>query len=557
MNNLPKDIEAHSVDHLPIIKAYADKIGLVETINQLIPSEMEVDPGTYFLGLILDTLSGRNPIYRLEEFFENQDRELLLGEELRSKSFNDQNVGRVMDKAYEAGTNKIFSEVARRACSVFDVDCKHGHFDTTSVSVWGDYDVCQEENNGSILNITYGHSKDHRPDLKQFLISMLCVDRGIPILGKTEDGNASDKNVNNEVLTNISKHMAAYGLEEGAFTYIADSAMITEKNLEELEGKPFISRLPATYNECGRVIKEAVEKEEWEDLGVIAHTKPTVKRPATHYKAYESEVTLYEKNYRAVVLHSSSNDKRRQKRIDRELKTERKSLEKLSADRAKVEHFCQSDAEASAERLLKNSSKYYELEVEVEERPKYGKGRPRKDGSREVKEMHYGLSCSTKEKEEAIATFQKEAGCFVLITGEIAKEEKDAKEVLKGYKGQDSVEQNFGFLKDPAIVNAIFLKKPERIEVLGLILLLSLLIWRLVERSMRQHVEETGEKLTGWANRPTDRPTTFMMTTKFRGIIVIKEGKERRLSKPLSPVQKEYLVALGVNPGVFVDPRAG
>ena len=49
-------IEAYQVQHLPIVKAYADKIGVVEVINQLMPTEMAVDPGTIVLGMILDTL---------------------------------------------------------------------------------------------------------------------------------------------------------------------------------------------------------------------------------------------------------------------------------------------------------------------------------------------------------------------------------------------------------------------------------------------------------------------------------------------------------------------
>ena len=72
-------IEAYQVQHLPIVKAYADKIGLVEVINQVVPTEMAIDPGTIVLGMILDTLSGRSPLYRLEEFFTHQDTALLLG----------------------------------------------------------------------------------------------------------------------------------------------------------------------------------------------------------------------------------------------------------------------------------------------------------------------------------------------------------------------------------------------------------------------------------------------------------------------------------------------
>jgi hypothetical protein len=74
------------------------------------------------------------------------------------------------------------------------------------------------------LKITYGYSKDHQPDLKQFMISRLCVEHNIPILGETHDGNSSDKTLNNKLLSRISKNLAQNGLGEGAFTYVADSA---------------------------------------------------------------------------------------------------------------------------------------------------------------------------------------------------------------------------------------------------------------------------------------------------------------------------------------------
>ncbi len=73
---IPAGIEVFAVKHLPIVRAYVAKLGLVELLNELVESEMEVEPGLMFLGMILDTLSGRSPLYRLEELFENQDTEL-------------------------------------------------------------------------------------------------------------------------------------------------------------------------------------------------------------------------------------------------------------------------------------------------------------------------------------------------------------------------------------------------------------------------------------------------------------------------------------------------
>ena len=99
-------IESYSVKHLPIVKAYAERLGLVELINHLVPSQMELPPGIFFLGMVLDTLSGRNPLYRLEHFFQEQDTELLLGKEVDPKSFNDVNVGRFLDKVFGHPSHK-------------------------------------------------------------------------------------------------------------------------------------------------------------------------------------------------------------------------------------------------------------------------------------------------------------------------------------------------------------------------------------------------------------------------------------------------------------------
>jgi transposase len=163
------------------------------------------------------------------------------------------------------------------------------------------------------------------------------------------------------------------------------------------------------------------------------------------------------------------------------------------------------------------------------------------------------------ERSEDITRTMQEAGCFVLLThvptqGEMAH---SAEEVLRAYKAQHGVEQNFAFLKDPVMVNSLFLKKPERIEALGLVLLLALLLWRLVERALRVHVETTGHALIGWDKKATQKPTAFMMMTKFAAVMVVKVGAQRQLAQPLSAVQQHYLAAGGVPTAYFIGPQSG
>jgi len=176
-----------------------------------------------------------------------------------------------------------------------------------------------------------------------------------------------------------------------------------------------------------------------------------------------------------------------------------------------------------------------------------------------VKALRYGLQVTLHERAEVIARQTQETGCFVLLThvptaGEMAPRAGD---VLRAYKEQHGIEQNDGFLKDPLIVNSLFLKKPERIEALGLVLLLALLLWRLVERTLRVHVETTGTPLAGWDKKATQKPTAFMMMTKFAGVMVLKVGDQRQLAHPLSTVQQQYLWALGVPATYCTVPQRG
>jgi transposase len=553
-------IEAYQVQHLPIVKAYADKIGLVELINQVVPTEMAIDPGTIVLGMILDTLSGRSPLYRLEEFFTHQDTALLLGKAVAPSAFDDDTAGRVLDRLYDIGTMKVFTACAVRADRVFGFDKRYVHFDTTSITVYGDYQPPEETEEQEVpFRITYGYSKDKRPDLKQFVFSTLCVDRAVPLWGKPEDGNASDKTVNNTLLSNIATFLAQHGVAPGAYIYVADAALVTEDNLAALGDTLFITRLPATYNECGRLIAEAVAHNTWDEVGILAHTKPTQHRPVTSYKAYEGEGTLYGTAYRAVVIHSSAQDKRRQQRLARAIQTSYSTLQTATRPGEQQEYCCRADAEAAAAKLRAVPAAYHRVDVTVEERPVYGRGRPSPHKPRPIKALRYRLKTTISPQTERIVRMEEEAGCFVLLTnvptvGDLAH---SACDILTGYKDQHGTEQNYGFLKDPVIVNSLFLKKPERIEALGLILLLALLIWRLMERAMRTHVETTSTPLPGWDKKATERPTSFMMVTKFAGVIVLQLGDHRQLARPLSVVQQHYLRALDVPAACFTDLTSG
>lgn len=548
-----KDIRGAEVKHLPIISAYASRIGLVEAIDGLLDCDMEVSPGRMVLAMILDSLSGRSPLFRMEEFFADQDVELLLGEDIPLAKMRDHTFGRVLDRLAEAGTNKVLGAVIVGVMQSFDLEISHVHHDTTSHSLYGDYALYDEENPVDRFTITHGFSKDHRPDLKQLVHSLLCVDHGIPIYSKLHDGNASDKNINRSLIPEMVKRMRK--LERKDFIYVADSALITQDNLSLIKdwegGCLFLSRLPMTYNECRDAIARAVAADAWEEIGVISDQPETKNRKPASYLTFETGVNLYETDYRVIVVHSDAHDKRRTKRVEKELEKDVKDLTKAAKELEQVTYACLPDAQAAAARLP--SGAYHALSAEIEPVHRYARGRPKVDGTRRITDTRYALKIRITPKNEAIEKARQEAGCFVLITNAPSwgSSAVSAKQLLTIYKDQHMVESNFAFLKDPVFVNALFLKSPRRIEALGLVLILALLIWRLIERNMRTNLKSHKAKITGWVKRQTSRPTTFMMTTKFSRMLVLSIGGRRRLLRPLNEVQLHYLKILDLTPQVF------
>ena len=382
------------------------------------------------------------------------------------------------------------------------------------------------------------------------MTELLCVDRGVPIFGRNLDGNCSDKTSNNVVLSRISSIMAKHGLGPGAFVYVADSAMVTKANLQAVGSNRFVTRLPATYSECGRAIRDAVDSDAWTHIGHLSETLTRGKRPCAQYKAFETSVTLHKKTYRAVVIHSSSHDKRRQKKYDKLVAKSAKSIADVLKKMPSI-YRCEPDAKAAAARAEKLSAGLHNLSVSICPVKVRKRGRPPKNAPAPTT-TRYKLIWDVTEDVAAVARLRRLAGCFVLLSNVPTEGEgaMDSTALLRTYKGQ----YDFAFLKDPLVVNDVFLKSPSRIDALGMVLIIALMVWRLMERSMRTHVENTGTLLPGWAGRATNKPTSFMMTTAMAGIMVARVGRHRSLLSPPTARPMAFLMAMGLDSSVFIDP---
>jgi transposase len=123
-------------------------------------------------------------------------------------------------------------------------------------------------------------------------------------------------------------------------------------------------------------------------------------------------------------------------------------------------------------------------------------------------------------------------------------------ELLQTYKEQHSVERGFSFLKDPLfLASSVFVKKPERIVALSLVMVLCLLVYRLAEHRLREQLAATRQTVPNQVKKPTDRPTMRWVFQCFEGVdlLQIRHGPDpaRALVLRLEPFHYQVLTLLG------------
>jgi len=96
-------------------------------------------------------------------------------------------------------------------------------FDTTSLYFEGD--------GGETIG-QYGHSKDHRPDLKQMVVGMVLDGTGRPVCSEMWPGNTADVKTLLPVVRRLRKR---FGIEQ--VCVVSDRGMISDSTVAELEDK--------------------------------------------------------------------------------------------------------------------------------------------------------------------------------------------------------------------------------------------------------------------------------------------------------------------------------
>ena len=271
--NQSTEIEVKNLDHLGLVAGIIDEIGIVEIINEQVSIERGeiVTAGQVVKAIILNGLGFvSRALYLFPQFFEDKATEHLLGEGIEAKHLNDDKIGRVMDKLYQLDVSGIFLLISLAAVKKFGVATENSHLDSTSLSVEGEYKkeyptveilksgaVGEEiETRQKPIKITYGYSRDRRPDLKQFMIDLIVSGDGdVPLFLKVGDGNEADKAVFGQIAREFQKQVDFDSL------IVGDSALYSKENLKLMKEMRWLSRVPLSIKEAQELVDSISEKE--------------------------------------------------------------------------------------------------------------------------------------------------------------------------------------------------------------------------------------------------------------------------------------------------------
>lgn len=533
-----------------MVEAFFSSMRLQEILDEMLPYDEEqckLTPGQRLTALMLCVFGGREALYRVEKFYQGHNLERLFGPGVLAKDFNDDALGRALDKLSAADPKRVFSTLAFHALTVQEIPWEAVHADTTSVSLYGEYEGYDAP---QFLKLLQGYSKDGHPELKQLMIGLATTRDGIPLFAEVMDGNTSDKVWNLRLVRELSRHLPAERLRQ--MLYVADSALVTKTNLAALaeQGYRFVSRLPATFREADEVRDAAFAADAWSDVGALSPEKN-----AAHYKLWETSRSIDGRDYRLVVVHSTSLDRRKQKQLDALIGKEAKAFEKAAADAATVRYNCREDAETAFRRFVQPD--YWQLDhtvEEVEER-RYGhRGRPRKNEQPTVERYFRLVITPARRKEDAIALLRARLSAFVLISND---PRRTTLEFLREYKEQMSVEQGFRFIKEPRHIAPVFLKRPDRIEAFAYVQAIALLVYTLIQKKIRDALATAKRPLQvswrGEMRTPTAQIVLDMME-RIQTITARIDSKRYKVYTTLSDEQRYILELLGLDPLIFASP---
>ncbi len=503
------EYQTERLDHLGIVAGVCQEVGIAEWLDkQAGQDRRSVSVGKATVAMILNGLGFSNrQLYLVPQYFENKPVEHLLGEGITADMLNDDCLGRTLDWLYEHDVTTLFAGLALQARHRFGIAAQRLHIDTTSFSVSGDY-VSREEGDPVPVAITYGYSRDHRADLKQWMLALATTHDGdVPTFLRPLDGNSSDKEhlsaAVKEVMTQLRDQLPE---EQEQRIAVFDSGGYSEANMKSYnEAKiDWISRVPETSTAAKTALEE--EYEDWHPLsdGSGDYVVRTMALP--------------QGKERWIIVRTHAHLLAAKEQMENKVKKTQQNWEKRLWHLSKQAFACENDAQEAWKQAMKGKPSWLLATFTWKAQGQYQqRGRPKKEAAPD--QTVWYLVPKLEVDQQAVSTLARNKAGFIVATNILDEQRLSHEQVISTYKEQGGVERGFRFLKDPFfLASSVFVKKPERVIALSFIMVLCLLVYRLAEQLLRRQLLATEQTVPNQITKPTTRPTMRWIFQCFEGI---------------------------------------
>lgn len=462
------------VDQTSFLAGLIDKYKIVEHIDRLglvaDDDRTQLKIGHRVKAILLSGLGfPERTLYQAHQQFEHLNVQRLFGAQgICAEDFDDNALGRGLDKIAEYGTSKLFSELAFELLTREGLLGKTLHIDSTSVKLFGQYEGADED----FAVPEYGYSRDKRPDLKQVVLTLVTAgSAGVPLWYQMDDGNQSDKTGFHDTISRVTS-----GLKETQdFLWVADGALYSKKHLQASTIR-WLTRVPGTLKLAKQYQQQTLAPDDVPELNA--------KNRGMMVSAPKGE--------RWLLVLSQEGRKREEKTLEKRIVREEDKLTKQLNELSRQRYACVPDAVAAAEKFIK-SLKWHTATVSTD----WHDEKSQTPG--------YQLLITIQRDENKLCPDYNACGRFILATND---KDLTPEQMLTQYKEQDSVERGFRFLKDGEYrLNHIFLKKNKRIEALMMVLTLGLLIYSVSQKQIRDLLVKTDQFYPNQKRKPIQNPT--------------------------------------------------
>lgn len=551
-----RTLNSYRLGALPILDTILRRLRLEEFLRDRLPREdprTKIPTAAGLLLLIKNLLVSREPLYGVGEWaarFVPRWLGLAPGD---LAHLNDDRVGRCLDRLFDSDVASLTLSVVVHAVREFAVELDELHNDSTTVTFHGAYDEAAEEatrRGKPTPAITWGHNKDHRPDLKQLLfILTVARDGAVPVQFRVQSGNVADD----------ATHRATWDLlcqltGRRDFLYVADCKLATAENMAYLHqhGGRFLSVLPRTRSEDaafrealvrGRVAQRPVYDKTDEDGELL-----------DRYSLCEPAMLSVE-GYRLIWFHSTSKAESdfeaRQRRVARTMTRLSDLRRKLASPRTRYRQRAKIEEAVAAILQELGTAEWFTITIEEREVERFrqeGRGRPT-ERTRYVREAKTSFELNFRVELEPLAAEAAYDGFFPLITNEPTVTERD---LLLAYKGQPALERRFAQLKTDFEVAPVYLQEVSRITALLCVYFFVLLVEALLERELRRAMARSDlESLPLYPEgRACRRPTARRVIDVFEEVQRHELSAEGQppvsFTTDLTPLQRQVLRLLGM-----------